>query len=304
MADASKHRLRMWLASEKAMGAPSVPHVKVVASPARSETPMARHNSASSSRPVANPAPARPAPIAPAVVAPRAMAAVKPAAGSENALLPVWDGPFESPVLSPAAKVAALEKLNSESVKGCSRCGLHKSRTQTVFGEGDPDAAICFVGEGPGKDEDASGRPFVGKAGQKLDEMIRAMGLERAQVYICNIVKCRAYLTDIGKDRPPSDEETAACTPFLMKQLEIVRPRVIVTLGLPSTRFLLKSKDSMTRMRGKWQTWRGIRVMPTWHPAYVLRNYTSETRAQVWDDLKKVLVEVGLPIPKRSGKQE
>lgn len=221
-----------------------------------------------------------------------------------GAALAVWDGPFESAVLLREQKIAALDALNRQSVSGCTQCGLHNSRTQTVFGEGDPDAQICFVGEGPGKDEDASGRPFVGKAGQKLDEMIRAMGLSRQQVYICNIVKCRAYLSDIGKDRPPSEEETRACTPFLLKQLEIVRPRVIVTLGLPSTRFLLKSKESMTRLRGKWYTWRGIRVMPTWHPAYVLRNYTPQTRAEVWDDLKKVLMEVGLPIPKRSGKQE
>jgi DNA polymerase len=175
----------------------------------------------------------------------------------------------------------------------------------TVFGEGDPDADVAFVGEGPGRDEDASGRPFVGRAGQKLDEMIRAMGLARGQVYICNVVKCRAHLPGPPpKDRPPSDQEVAACSPYLVRQLEIVRPKVIVTLGLPSTRYLLKSKDSMTRMRGKWHTWRGIRVMPTWHPAYVLRNYTAETRAQVWEDLKKVMTELNLPIPKRSGKQE
>ena len=96
----------------------------------------------------------------------------------------------------------------------------------------------------------------------------------------------------------------AACSPYLIRQLEIVRPTVIVTLGLPSTRFLLKSKDSMTRMRGKWHKWRGIKVMPTWHPAYVLRNYTAQTRAEVWDDLKKVMGELNIPIPKRSGKQE
>ena len=111
-------------------------------------------------------------------------------------------------------------------------------------------------------------------------------------------------MPDINKDRPPSEEETAACTPYLLKQMEIIRPKVIVTLGLPSTRYLLKSKDSMTRMRGNWHAWRGIKVMPTWHPAYVLRNYTEQTRREVWDDLKKVLVELALPIPKRSGKQD
>jgi DNA polymerase len=175
----------------------------------------------------------------------------------------------------------------------------------TVFGEGNPSSPIAFIGEGPGRDEDASGRPFVGRAGQKLDEMIRAMGLARQDVYICNVVKCRAFLPGPpAKDRPPSEEEVAACSPYLVRQLEIVRPKVIVTLGLPSTRFLLKSKDSMTRMRGKWHNWRGIKVMPTWHPAYVLRNYTAQTRAEVWDDLKKVMAELKIPIPKRSGKQD
>ena len=194
--------------------------------------------------------------------------------------------------------------MDQNFVKGCTRCGLSTTRTQTVFGEGNPDAQICFIGEGPGKDEDASGRPFVGRAGQKLNDMIGAMGLKREDVFICNIVKCRAYLKDIGKDRPPSEEETAACTPYLLRQVEIIRPKVIVTLGLPSTRYLLKLKDPMTKMRGNWSSWRGIKVMPTWHPAYVLRNYTEQTRGEVWNDLKKVLGELGLPIPKRSGKQE
>lgn len=221
-----------------------------------------------------------------------------------GAPLPVLDTPFTSPVMSRAEKIKALDDLDANFVKGCTRCGLSRTRKQTVFGEGDPDAPICFVGEGPGKDEDASGRPFVGRAGQKLDEMIRAMGLERGQVFICNIVKCRAYLPDIGKDRPPSDAETGACTPYLVRQLEVIRPKVIVTLGLPSTRFMLKSTLSMTKMRGNWYAWRGIKVMPTWHPAYVLRNYTAQTRKEVWEDLKKVLVEVGLPIPNRSGKSE
>jgi len=186
----------------------------------------------------------------------------------------------------------------------CQACPLFKLGTQTVFGEGKVPSELLFIGEGPGRDEDASGRPFVGRAGQKLNDMIGAMGLKREQVYICNIVKCRAYFADIGKDRPPTEEETVACTPYLVRQVEVIRPKVIVTLGLPSTRYLLKSKESMTRMRGKWHAWRGIKVMPTWHPAYVLRNYTEQTRREVWDDLKKVLIELSLPIPKRSGKQD
>jgi len=223
---------------------------------------------------------------------------------SNNPSLPLLETPFNGPIFSRDEKIRLLQELDVSEVKGCTKCGLSKTRKQTVFGEGDPEAQICFIGEGPGKDEDASGRPFVGRAGQKLNDMIGAMGLKREQVFICNIVKCRAYLTDIGKDRPPSDEETAACTPYLLRQMEIIRPKVIVTLGLPSTRYLLKSKASMTSMRGNWHAWRGIKVMPTWHPAYVLRNYTEQTRREVWEDLKKVLVELALPIPKRVGKQE
>jgi uracil-DNA glycosylase len=252
----------------------------------------------------------RPAPpISGARPAPVASQTSKPSAGAKlpaptSPLLGVLETAFTGPILAREEKIRLLNDLDVSEVKGCAKCGLSKTRARTVFGEGDPDAQIVFIGEGPGKDEDASGRPFVGRAGQKLNDMIGAMGLKREQVFICNIVKCRAYLADIGKDRPPSEEETAACTPYLLRQMEIIRPKVIVTLGLPSTRYLLKSKDSMTRMRGNWHAWRGIKVMPTWHPAYVLRNYTEQTRREVWEDLKKVLVEIGASIPKRSGKQE
>lgn len=318
-ADPLKHRLRMWLKSEEAMGVPSVRRVEFSAAAAqRVEKPggvaaaqgRAAPMVAAQSRTTPPVAAARSAsPAAASRAAPTVSGASEFLSGeklpaSSNPLLPVLDAPFSGPIYSREEKIRLLHELDVSEVKGCMKCGLGKSRAQTVFGEGDPDAQIVFIGEGPGKDEDASGRPFVGRAGQKLNDMIGAMGLKREQVFICNIVKCRAYLTDISKDRPPTDEETAACTPYLLRQMEIIRPKVIVTLGLPSTRYLLKSKASMTSMRGKWHEWRGIKVMPTWHPAYVLRNYTEQTRREVWDDLKKVLVEIGLPIPKRSGKQE
>ena len=297
-ADPLKHRLNLWLRSERAMGLPSVPGVELAA--------FSPQNMSKSRQPAPTPRPAStPAPRqASAPARPPAASCTIPAAQGDPALLPVIDAGFSAPELSRDEKIKALQELDQNFVKGCTRCGLSTTRTQTVFGEGNPDAQICFIGEGPGKDEDASGRPFVGRAGQKLNDMIGAMGLKREDVFICNIVKCRAYLTDIGKDRPPSEEETAACTPYLVRQMEIVRPKVIVTLGLPSTRYLLKLKDPMTKMRGNWSSWRGIKVMPTWHPAYVLRNYTEQTRGEVWNDLKKVLGELGLPIPKRSGKQE
>jgi DNA polymerase len=151
------------------------------------------------------------------------------------------------------------------------------------------EAQIFFVGEGPGEDEDRQGRPFVGRAGQKLDGMIAAMGLRRDQVYIGNVVKCRP-----PENRTPLPDEMEACSPYLVRQLEVVRPKVIVTLGLTATRWLLKLNLSMGRMRGTWQQWRGIRVMPTYHPSYILRNYTTETRRAVWSDLQMVMAELGL----------
>ena len=202
--------------------------------------------------------------------------------------------PFTAPVMQRAQKIAALRALDETQVKGCTKCRLCETRTQTVFGEGDADAQLMFIGEGPGENEDLHGRPFVGEAGQLLDKMILAMGFSRQQVFICNIVKCRP-----PNNRQPAASETAACTPYLLKQIEIVRPRVIVTLGLPSTQLLLQTKNSMTKSRGRWHEWRGIKVMPTYHPAYVLRAYTRDTREAVWSDLQQVLSALGLTIPKR-----
>lgn len=212
--------------------------------------------------------------------------------------LPALDRPFDAPVLSTEMKFQRLKEMNEDEVRGCTRCRLCQTRTQTVFGEGDVNASIFFIGEGPGENEDLAGRPFVGRAGQKLNEMIRAMGLNREQVYIANIVKCRP-----PGNRVPMPDEVATCTPYLERQLEIVRPKVIVTLGLPAMQYMLQVKTSMSQMRGRWSTWRGIKLMPTYHPAYLLRNYTYETRVAVWSDLKQVLEELGLPVPDRKKDQ-
>ena len=202
-------------------------------------------------------------------------------------------------VLAPAAasrqeKLAMLRELDANEVAVCTKCRLCEQRTRTVFGEGDPDAKIMFIGEGPGENEDRQGRPFVGRAGQLLDTMIVGMGLKREQAYIANIVKCRP-----PGNREPSPDEVATCAPYLARQIEIIRPKVIVTLGRPAAQHMLATKISISKIRGQWQTWRGIKLMPTFHPAYILRNYTSETRAAVWDDLKKVLAELGLAVPSR-----
>lgn len=292
--------MRLWLRGERARGLASLA-VTWADAPVESQTAVAeappppppqRATIAPPPRPVVAPvAPARIA--APAAAKAVALAAAPPPPPPPG--VPLFDiyEPITAPVPSTAEKVAQLEALNAAAVAICVKCRLSETRRNTVFGEGDPDAAILFVGEGPGEDEDRTGRPFVGRAGQKLDEMVGAMGLKREQVYIANIVKCRP-----PGNRVPGADEVEACAPYLLRQIEIVRPRVIVTLGLSASRFLLRSQLSMGRLRGQWHEWRGIKVMPTYHPSYVLREYTVETRKAVWSDLQKVMSEVGLTPPK------
>jgi DNA polymerase len=163
--------------------------------------------------------------------------------------------------------------------------------TRTVFGEGDCDAGLLFVGEGPGAEEDKTGRPFVGRSGQLLDKMINAIGYKREQVFILNIVKLRAAgWNDEGtrlQDRPPTPEEVARWLPSLHQQIEIIRPKVIVTLGAPAVKYLTGTTEGVMKIRGTWLAYRGIPVMPTYHPSFVLRAYTEENRRKVWNDLKE-----------------
>jgi DNA polymerase len=207
--------------------------------------------------------------------------------------------PAQASSLSPEEKAQALSKMDQEEVSLCTRCALAKGRTKTVFGEGDPAARLVFIGEGPGHDEDVSGRPFVGRAGELLGKMISAMGLSREQVYICNIVKCRP-----PNNRNPMPEEVQTCWPYLVRQLEIIRPEVIVTIGNPATKAILDTTVGITKMRGSFvplpelgQGLAGIPVMPTFHPAYVLRQYTPANRRAVWSDLQKVMDLLNLPLP-------
>jgi uracil-DNA glycosylase len=208
--------------------------------------------------------------------------------------------------LSREERIAALAAMDANEVTGCTRCALCRTRTRTVFGEGDPEARIMFIGEGPGDTEDRTGRPFVGRAGQLLDRMIGGMGLKRQQVYIANLVKCRAYIVGPPpKDRAPTPEEAGACAPYLLRQLAIVRPEVIVTLGLPAAKYMLDDpRIIMGRIRGQWRAWRGIRLMPTYHPSYILRQYTDQVRAAVWEDLKQVLMALDLPVPQSKRAQD
>jgi DNA polymerase len=201
--------------------------------------------------------------------------AVRPAA--QDALPMAVDAFDEAPADDPAARLAEIRADLGE----CTRCKLHRGRTNLVFGVGNPRARLLFVGEGPGAEEDARGEPFVGRAGRKLDEMIRAIGLAREDVYIANVVKCRP-----PDNRDPEPDEIDTCSPFLARQIEAVRPKVIVTLGSPATRTLLRTRVGITQLRGTWQSYRGIPVMPTFHPAFLLRQYTTENRRSVFEDLK------------------
>lgn len=198
------------------------------------------------------------------------------------------------------SKERMLQALR-EQVEQCTRCRLSGTRTKTVFGEGDPDAEILFIGEGPGKQEDLTGRPFVGRAGELLTRIIeQGMGIPRSGVFIANLVKCRPTVDlKFERDRPPERDELDTCSTYLRQQVEIIRPRVIVALGSPSAKFLLDTATGITGLRGKWGEFCGIPVMPTFHPSYVLRNggESSPLRRDVWNDIRKVLHKLGRPVP-------
>ncbi len=187
------------------------------------------------------------------------------------------------------SKLSARERLGflRECLGECERCKLSQTRRNIVFGEGSPQASLVFVGEGPGYHEDMQGLPFVGASGELLDRMIEAMGLRRELVYICNVVKCRP-----PENRNPQPDEIHRCAPFLFKQLETIDPRAIVTLGRFASQTLLESQEPMGRLRGRWRDWRGVPVLPTFHPAYLLRNPTDKRLA--WEDLQKVMKLLGL----------
>jgi len=197
---------------------------------------------------------------------------------------------------------AELEKIAEEAGR-CRKCPLGSSRTNAVPGEGNPNARIMFVGEAPGADEDAQGRPFVGRAGKLLDKVIAACGLKRSDVFIGNILKCRP-----PQNRDPAAEEIISCLPYLQRQIEIINPEIIVALGAHAARTLLNTNKSIGQLRGQFHEYYAglgrppIKLMATYHTAYLLRNYSQENRQRVWEDMKKVLAELGLPIPEHGKK--
>jgi len=215
---------------------------------------------------------------------------------------PAKPAPHVLPVVAPTGvslfeavdKVAddTLLKIREDIGPDCTRCKLHKGRSKIVFGDGSSNAKLVFVGEGPGADEDAQGLPFVGRAGKLLTQMIEAMGLQRKDVYICNVVKCRP-----PENRAPEPDEVATCSPYLLRQIDVINPQVIVCLGAVAAKTLLNTTRGISSFRGEWLEWRGRKLMATYHPAYLLRN--PPAKADVWKDLQKVMAELGLQLPKK-----
>ena len=197
-----------------------------------------------------------------------------------------------TPALLPAQKLAALQSIREE-IGDCTRCTLCEQRNKIVFGDGDPNAELMFVGEGPGADEDEQGLPFVGRGGQLLNNMIVAMGLSREQVYIANVVKCRP-----PQNRVPELDEATTCTPFLFRQIDIIRPRLLVALGATAATYLLGMKSSLSSLRGRIHYCRGSKLVVTYHPAYLLRD--PRQKPEAWKDLQLAMKFLGLKPPPKT----
>ena len=227
-------------------------------------------------KPISRPQAAAPAPSA-ASSAPASVFAPRPAGPSL----------FDSVNKIPGDTLLKIR----EDLGDCTRCKLHKTRKNIVFADGNPKAELVFVGEGPGADEDAQGLPFVGRAGKLLNQMIEAMGLRRQDVYICNVVKCRP-----PENRLPEKDEVEKCSPFLLRQLDTIAPKVIVCLGACAAQTLLETNRGISQFRGQWLDFRGHKLIATYHPAYLLRNPSA--KAEVWKDLQKVMAVLGLELKK------
>ncbi len=200
--------------------------------------------------------------------------------------------PAIAPAIHPEDKASAL-RIIREDIGDCTRCALHKGRNKLVFADGSPDARLMFVGEGPGADEDAQGLPFVGRAGQLLNNMITAMGLKREEVYIANVVKCRP-----PGNRTPEPDEANTCSPFLFRQIDVVRPEVLVALGATAATYLLGQRQPLAGLRGRLHLFRGTKLIVTYHPAFLLRD--PRQKKEAWADLQIAMQELGLKLPGKS----
>lgn len=242
------------------------------------------------------------APPQPTKPAARPITPERPAIQPSFISLPLDDGsvqatPAPAAPLSPEAKAAAFADLRNRAL-ACVKCQhLAAARKNVVFGVGNIDASLMFVGEAPGADEDEQGEPFVGKAGQLLTRIIQTMGFTRDSVYIANILKCRPDTPgQTAGNRKPTSDEMATCIPYLHEQIDLIRPRVLVALGATAVEGLLGKTIGITRLRGQWQTYRGIPLMPTFHPAYLLRNQALSEKRKIWEDMLAVMERLGLAI--------
>jgi DNA polymerase len=234
-----------------------------------------------------------------AAVAVAAQSATEPAAQQENFFgeeatiktRKTFHAPEIGVVVPAEDRAAALQAIRDE-IGDCTRCALHKGRHSIVFADGSPTARLMFVGEGPGADEDAQGLPFVGRAGQLLNNMISAMGLKREEVYIANVVKCRP-----PGNRTPEPEEANTCSPFLFRQIDVVRPQVLVALGATAATYLLGARQPLAGLRGRMHAFRGMSLIVTYHPAFLLRD--PRQKKEAWADLQIAMRELGLKPPKR-----
>jgi DNA polymerase len=214
--------------------------------------------------------------------------------------LPGETVPAQAPPLDAQAKAAAFAALRERAL-ACVKCvNLASSRKNVVFGVGNIDAQLMFVGEAPGADEDEQGEPFVGKAGQLLTKIIQATGLQRADVYIGNILKCRPDTPgQSAGNRKPTADEMATCIPYLHEQIDLIRPKVLVALGATAVEGLLGKTIGITKLRGTWKTYRGIPLMPTYHPAYLLRNQAMSEKRKVWEDMLAVMEKLDMSISEK-----
>jgi uracil-DNA glycosylase len=253
-------------------------------------------NSQSPTMPIAAPTTAKP-PTQSTIRNPQSPVSM-PTVGQASLLaLPGETVPSQGPPLDPQAKAAAFATLRERAL-ACVKCPhLAASRKTVVFGVGSIDAQLMFVGEAPGADEDEQGEPFVGRAGQLLTKIIQATGLQRADVYIGNILKCRPDTPgQTAGNRKPTADEMATCIPYLHEQIDLIQPRVLVALGATAVEGLLGKTIGITKLRGTWKTYRGIPLMPTYHPAYLLRNQAMSEKRKVWEDMLAVMEKLEMPI--------
>ena len=209
-----------------------------------------------------------------------------------RAALPIVELPSGPSLFEEKIENDSLDRIREDIGPNCTRCKLYKARKNIVFGVGNPTAQLVFVGEGPGRDEDEQGEPFVGRAGKLLTQMIEAMGLRRSDVYICNVVKCRP-----PENRLPEKDEIATCSPYLFRQLGVISPKVICALGSCSAQTMLHTTQGISRFRGEWFDYHGSKLIATYHPAYLLRN--PPAKSEVWKDLQKIMAYLGLELPKK-----